>query len=192
MTTPTGVKGQVVNKAGLGRVVGVTLKTVDDWVRRGIPVLSRGTNGQQWRIDTAAAIEWIVAQRVALARSQGAAPSASGADLDLNEQRARESKERADKYALENAKARRELIPIEDVIDHWGKMISAAKRQMRGVPVRARAAGVLPDLSPQGAAGLLRLIDEALTELAGDGVPDSDGRGSESLGENEQTLGSAA
>lgn len=192
MATPPGVKGQVVNKAGLGRVAGVTLKTVDDWVRRGLPVLTKGTNGQQWRIDTAAAIEWIVSQRVALARAQGVTPSSAGGDLDLNEQRARESKERADKYALENAKARRELIPIEDVIDHWGKMISAAKRQLRGVPVRARSAGVLPDLSPQGAADLLRLIDEALTELAGDGVPDSNGSGREPLGEDEPALGSAA
>lgn len=192
MATPPGVKGQVVNKAGLGRVAGVTLKTVDDWVRRGLPVLTKGTNGQQWRIDTAAAIDWIVSQRVALARAQGVTPSSAGGDLDLNEQRARESKERADKYALENAKARRELIPIEDVIDHWGKMISAAKRQLRGVPVRARSAGVLPDLSPQGAADLLRLIDEALPELAGDGVPDSDGSGREPLGEDEPALGSAA
>lgn len=179
----------MVNKAGLARVAGVTLKTVDDWIRRGLPALSKGAHGKSWRIDTAAAIDWLCQFRAGATRGIAGGNSEQ---LDLTAERARESKERADKYALENAKARRELVAVEEVVDHWGKMISAAKRQIRGIPVRARAAGVLPDLTPEQAADLLRLIDEALTELAGDGVPDSDGSGSEPLVADGEALGSAA
>lgn len=192
------VKGQIVGVAGLSRVTGRPRKTVEDWIRRGLPVLKRGSQGQKWEIDTAAAIDWICEQRAGIAAR--VIPPVGGDELnghgperlDLTTERARESKERADKYALENAQSRRELIPVEDVLELWGRMQSAAKRQFRGVAVRAKTSGVLPDLTLEQSAGLLRLIDESLEELSGDGVPDSNGSGCESLDEVSTPMGSAA
>jgi phage terminase Nu1 subunit (DNA packaging protein) len=175
----------------------VSLKTVDDWLRRGLPAIEKGKHGKTWTIDTAAAIEWIGAFRAQHAAVSPKLPGAASIEseptrLDLNTERARESKERADKYALENAVSRRRLVAVEDVIDHWGKMISAAKRQFRGVPIRAKSAGVLPDLTHDQAGALLRLIDEALGELVGDGVPESDGSGGGSLDEGREAMGPAS
>ena len=41
-------KGQVVNRADLANINGVSLPTIDDWVRRGCPVMQRGARGRAW------------------------------------------------------------------------------------------------------------------------------------------------
>jgi terminase small subunit / prophage DNA-packing protein len=56
-------KPYIVNKAWMAQAVGVSLKTVDDWVRRGAPVLKRGTNGVSYQIDAAAFLQWVRAYR---------------------------------------------------------------------------------------------------------------------------------
>jgi len=52
-------KPVVVNKSRMAELLDVSLKTIDDWVRRGAPVLVHGTNGVSYDIDTAAFIEFI-------------------------------------------------------------------------------------------------------------------------------------
>lgn len=188
VATPEGVKGRSVNKAELARLTGKPTKTVDDWIRRGLAdaaAIERGGLAKQWKFDSALAIDWIITDRVRQLQPSEVAQEV----LDLNAQRARESKERADKYALENAVMRRELIDVSEVIHHWGKMISAAKRQVRGIASRLKGSGIIPDMTAAQSAAVLELIDEALNELAGDGVPDSDG---DALGEDFEDLGSAA
>lgn len=187
VATPEGVRGRVVNKAELARLTGKPTKTVDDWIRRGLAdaaAIEHGGIAKQWRFDTAAAIEWLIADR-----ERQIKPDDPPEALDLQVQRARESKERADKYALENAVMRRELIDVNEVIHHWGKMISAAKRQVRGIASRLKGSGIIPDMTAAQSAAVLDLLDEALNELAGDGVPDSDG---DALGEDLEDMGSAA
>jgi phage terminase Nu1 subunit (DNA packaging protein) len=56
-------KPYIVNKAWMAQAVGVSLKTVDDWIRRGAPVLKRGTNGVSYEIDAAAFLQWVRAYR---------------------------------------------------------------------------------------------------------------------------------
>lgn len=187
VATPEGVKGEIVNKVGLARLTGKPTKTVDDWIRRGLAdaaAIERGGLAKQWKFNTAAAIEWLISDR-----TRQTAPSDPPESLDLTAQRARESKERADKYALENAVARRELLHASEVVDHWGKMILASKSQMRGIASRLKVSGILPDMTLVQSAEVLKLIDEALRELAGDGLPAGDGDG---LGEDVEDLGTAA
>lgn len=159
----TEIRGQTINKARLASLAGVTLKTVDDWVRRGLPVVAKGGNGRPWEIDSAEALDWIVAFR--------AGPETAPGPLDLTQERARESKERADRYGLENEVTRRELVPAQDVADLWGAMRAAAVRTFRTLPERFEASGAVPPLTPDQRAATLALVDEALSELAGDGLP---------------------
>lgn len=187
MATPSGVKGQLVNKAGLARLTGKPTKTVDDWIRRGLgdaAAVERGGLAKQWKFDTAAAIEWLVSDR-----ERQADTNAQPGIRDLTFQRARESKERADKYRLENLRTRGEMIHVDEVADYWGKMIGAAKRQQRGIPARLKASGILPDLTLVQAADILALIDESLRELAGTGLPESD---RETLEDGLEDMGTAA
>jgi phage terminase Nu1 subunit (DNA packaging protein) len=194
--TPAGVKGKIVGKAELAKRTGRAVPTVDSWIRRGLPFVSKGGPGKKWEIDTAAAIEWIVQHRATGFRS-GPQPAVkigetSDDDLDLTEERARLAKEQADRIALENAERRGGLIPVDDVVELWAKRIAAARAQLRGVPVQARMSGALPNLTPVEADRLLDIIDAALTELAGDGVPDGSDGELESLESNGADLETAA
>jgi phage terminase Nu1 subunit (DNA packaging protein) len=51
-------RGKIVSRAELAKTFGVSLVTIDNWVRRGCPHLDRGANGRQWRFDTAAVARW--------------------------------------------------------------------------------------------------------------------------------------
>lgn len=85
--------------------------------------------------------------------------------LDLEHQRARHSKEQADKLALENAESRGELIYVDDMAATWSRALTAFRARLRGA-----AAKLAPRVNP-GNPNLARDIierehDEALAELA--------------------------
>jgi phage terminase Nu1 subunit (DNA packaging protein) len=52
-------KPYIVNKAGMAQLFGVSLKTVDDWIRKGAPVLKPGSNGVSYEIDSGPFVEWV-------------------------------------------------------------------------------------------------------------------------------------
>ncbi len=53
-------QGEIVNRRRLARIMGVSLPTVDGWVRRGCPLLARPSRetGYAYRFDTAAVVRW--------------------------------------------------------------------------------------------------------------------------------------
>ena len=56
------IKGKRVNRAELAEILGVSLPTVDAFVKRGAPYVSKADRekGIPWEFDTAAVIEWRV------------------------------------------------------------------------------------------------------------------------------------
>ena len=56
-------KPVIVNKSRMAELLGVSLKTIDDLVRRGAPVSVHGTNGVSYDIDATAFIEFVRARR---------------------------------------------------------------------------------------------------------------------------------
>ena len=56
------IKGKAVNRAGLAEILGVSLPTVDAYVKRGCPYVSQADrdNGIPWAFDTAAVIAWLI------------------------------------------------------------------------------------------------------------------------------------
>ncbi|MCJ2067766.1 terminase small subunit [Methylobacterium sp. J-030] len=57
-------RGRIVNRSDLATLCNVTLPTIDAWVRKGCPVVERGSKGQQYQFDCAAVIDWRVASAV--------------------------------------------------------------------------------------------------------------------------------
>lgn len=55
--------GRSVNRVELASLCGVSLPTVDAWVRRGCPARQRGSKGREWEFDTAAVIDWRIDQK---------------------------------------------------------------------------------------------------------------------------------
>lgn len=156
-------RGRILNRTEFAEVAGCSLPTVTAWIRRGMPTLGRDPKTRQWRIDSADALDWVAAQ---------APEPPDPAALVLDEQRARESSERADKLALENDLSRRELIATDEVERLWSVLRRNARARLMAVVDQAEEAGVLA-MDPEQRAGLVAMIEEALGELAGSGVPDS-------------------
>ena len=51
--------GRTINRSDLSSLCGVSLPTVDAWVRKGCPIIERGSKGREAKYDSAAVIRWI-------------------------------------------------------------------------------------------------------------------------------------
>ena len=54
-----GKLGRTVNRADLATLCGVSLPTIDAWLRKGCPIVERGSKGREAKFDSAAVIRWI-------------------------------------------------------------------------------------------------------------------------------------
>ncbi|QOE32734.1 terminase small subunit [Achromobacter phage Mano] len=123
-------KGQIVNRTGLSDVFGVSLPTVDAWVRQGCPYVKRGTGrGQQWEFSTADVAKWL---------QERAAINAGGDDqADENELKKRKLRAETLKAELELAKASGEVAPVREFERAQAAAMAAIRANMRNVPGRA-------------------------------------------------------
>ncbi len=71
--------GRIVNRAALAQLCGVTLPTIDAWVRKDCPVVERGGTGKEWRFDSAAVMDWRIAKAVEQAVAGMGGDKAGGA-----------------------------------------------------------------------------------------------------------------
>ena len=62
------VKGKQVTRQALADVFGVSLPTIDAWVRKGCPFVEKGGRGQEWQFNTAQATKRLPERAVAEAR----------------------------------------------------------------------------------------------------------------------------
>ncbi|GJE45935.1 terminase small subunit [Methylobacterium soli] len=52
------IDGRELNRVDLASLCGVSLPTVDGWIKIGCPFLERGSKGREWKFDSAAVIDW--------------------------------------------------------------------------------------------------------------------------------------
>ena len=86
--------------------------------------------------------------------------------VPLMEERARLAREQADGQALRNLEVRGDLVRADEVVAEWQSVLLALKERLRAIPSKARERLKLTRVQ---AKRLLRLIDQALEELAEDG-----------------------
>lgn len=99
-------KGQQATRAGIADIFGVSLPTVDGWVRGGCPILKRGGRGVQWAFDTAAVATWL--------RDRAVTDATGDTSADETELRRRKLAAETAMAELELAKARGEVAPIRE------------------------------------------------------------------------------
>src|SRR3954463_14072305 len=73
--------GRIVNRADLADFLGVSLPTVDGYVRRGCPFVERGSKGREWRFNSKAVVDWLRAQDVEQALGATDTPDIEAARL---------------------------------------------------------------------------------------------------------------
>ena len=159
---PRRATGRPVNRAELADLLGVSLPTVDAYVRGGCPYEQRGAKGREWLFNSRAVIEWLRQRDVE--QALGTAQSTT-----FDEARRRKTAAEATLAEMELASKRREMIHVDDVAAVVASEYSACRSRLMSIPARlATACAGVAD-----AAAVEKLIrDEivdALTELTDDG-----------------------
>ncbi len=152
---------ETLSKAELAAVFGVSLPTIEAWLKRGLAYKQRGSRGQPWAFHLPDCIAWRIEDEISRRIEQ-----ADGQALDLNYERARLAKAQATKTEREIAIMDRKLIPAERVESVWGGMIAAFRSRMLALPSRV-APQVAAENDPHVVDAMLTdVCHEALTELS--------------------------
>lgn len=122
-------KGQVVKKGDLCELFGVSIPTVDGWLRDGCPCISRGGRGVASEFNTADVSQWLREK----ARQEGAGNILA----DETELKRRKLQAETSKSELELAKMRGDVAPIREFERAQSAMMAAIRANMRNVPGRA-------------------------------------------------------
>ena len=118
--------GKLVTARDLSKIFGKTERTIFRWKDEGMPRVDG-------KYDTAAVHEWLVQRAMDSRLSE----TADGKILDLNAERARHSKEQADKLEMENAVRRGLLMDANHTAGLWSKIAVAAKTRLLAIPSKA-------------------------------------------------------
>jgi phage terminase Nu1 subunit (DNA packaging protein) len=144
----------ILKTAQLALLLGLTTRRVNQLAEDGITV--RTSHGE---FDGPASVQNYVASIANRAKDGEAA-------IDKEREEARLKKEQADNFELKNAKLRKELLPIDEVVRVWSEQISEVRSGMLAVVSRVRQK---VSLSAEDAVVLDGEIREAMTKLA-DGI----------------------
>jgi phage terminase Nu1 subunit (DNA packaging protein) len=123
--------GKKVNRNELAEIFDVSLPTVSAWLRAGMPVLEQGRKGREYAFDTGEVRKWL--EDRAIAATQG-----DMSRLSLEEIRKRYETARAAREELELAKAKREVVPIDEVAKVVGAEFSRCKTRLLAIPTKVR------------------------------------------------------
>lgn len=118
-----------VNRTQLAEINGVSMPTVDGWVRAGCPVVQRGSRGVEWVFDTADVARWL--------RDRAVSDATGDTQQDEAEIERRTKRARMLQAELELAKQRGEVAPIADFKRVQAARYALIRANMLNIPERA-------------------------------------------------------
>lgn len=163
--------GKVVSQAELCEILGVVPMTIARLEERGFPCIEKGAGRAPSKYDTQDCIQWLIEHE-----KRKLTQTPDGQFIDLDQERARLTREQADKVAMDNEERRRRLVDSDRVGMWWGKIISNAKTRLLAIPTKAAPLVLGMKSMPQVRDQLERMIVEVLSELSSaNPVPDFEG-----------------
>lgn len=169
-------KGQETTRAGLAEFFGVSMPTIDHWVRTGCPAVERGGRGKAWTFNTADVIAW---------REQKLRDEANGtATADADELKLRHLAAKTAQAELELAKSKGDVAPLWQMEKAMDKAFAEVRANMRNIPSRAARLLIGETDETRFKRILLEEIDQALdamadADLVDEGDLDNDDNGDE-------------
>lgn len=150
--------GQIVNRTGLAECFGVNLTTVDQWRRKGCPVVSKGSKGRAWEFNTAAVMKWRLDQL-----SVNTKDPETETDKAL---RRRLLVAQVQSEELDLATKMKLVVPIEEAQLVWSQAFAEIRANFRTLPQRVvtRIVGETDETKIKLVLG--EEIDQVLTGLA--------------------------
>jgi terminase small subunit / prophage DNA-packing protein len=162
--------GTIVNRKGMGDIIGVTPPTIDAWIAEGMPVKVKGAKGREYQLDTEDVISWMLQRE----RDRFELKAASKSDdpdepINSNEAKRRLEVAKALSAELDLAEQMKLVAPVEMIARVLSNEIANARARLLAIPNKIR-----PDIQkevpePEGTKRLVNRIDtlifEALTEI---------------------------
>lgn len=149
--------GKVVNRQGLADFFGVSLPTVDAWVRNKAPFIQRGGKGREWQFDTAAVVDWRIRQAEAASTQKL---------LSLEAIEKETARVKLEQEKLKYAKAAGLVVPMAQMERRLAIVFAEIRTSMRNLPGRV-ASIILGETNERRLRSvLLEEIDRNLAGLA--------------------------
>jgi phage terminase Nu1 subunit (DNA packaging protein) len=149
----------LVNRSGLADILGVSINTVTNYLKEGLPTEKTPLRdgGKTYEIDTAKAIEWLINRKHGRVKDTGAFASA----------KARHEHASAELKEYDLAEKRGLMVSAEDAAAEVSEVFHLVRVRLRTIP--NRLAQVLSvESRPQEIERIIRgEIDSALSELSG-------------------------
>lgn len=122
-------RGQVLNRNDLSDFFGVALPTVDIWIRRGCPYVTKGGPGTPWEFNSADVAKWLKDEAVEQATGN---TSADEAELKRRKLAAETAK-----AELELARFRGDVAPVIEFERAQARAFAVIRQNILNVPQRA-------------------------------------------------------
>lgn len=151
------IKGKALTLAEIADFFGVSIPTVNAWIRSGCPYVSKGSKGVAWSLDSAAVAAWLKDKAVTDATGQSQADEA--------ELKRRKLAAETTKAELELAKAKGELAPLSQVERVVAKAFAEVRAGMRNLPQRTVSMLIGETDERRFKTVLMGEIDEVLKSL---------------------------
>jgi phage terminase Nu1 subunit (DNA packaging protein) len=152
-------RGQKVNRKQLADIFGVSLPTVDAWVKSGCPYDQKGDRGREWIFDTADVMRW---------REQLARDDAGDTDTQDDVKIARREKMVRLKIAeLDLAERQNEVGSIEVMERAWTRVFAELQSNLRGPLIARMVSQLIGETDERTFKRIARAeVDSALEVLA--------------------------
>lgn len=164
-------KGTSASKGELCEILGVSIPTVDGWLRDGCPCISRGGRGVAAEFNTAAVTQWLREK----ARQEGAGTTLA----DESQLKRRKLSAETTMAELELAKARSQVAPLDQVERMVSRAFAEVRANLRNIPGRVVGVLIGETNERQFKRVLLEEIDQALEAMANADLSGDDGEAEE-------------
>ena len=156
--------GKLVNKTELSEILGKSHTTLTSWQSNGMPLKLVGKRGTSNEYDTEDVISWLIRRDI-----EKLTVSEDGVIYDLDSERSRLTHHQANKTELEELALKGDLIPAEDVLAKWEKMVSSFRAKMLSMPTKTSHLLLNVSEFDEVESILKTHIYEALKELSNEG-----------------------
>lgn len=152
-------RGDILNRAEMAHHLGIGAPTLDDWVRRGCPVVQRGGRGRPWQFNSADVRDW----RDDDIRRAAARVEESSAD----ELKRRKLQAETERVELDLARAKAEVVEVRQFERALEKAFGEVRTSLRAaLPERAVRRLLCEGDETRFKETLLEEVDQALAALA--------------------------
>jgi phage terminase Nu1 subunit (DNA packaging protein) len=149
--------GNIVSLGEFAELIGRTDPTVRNYIRRGMPIETQGGRGKGHEIDTAAAIEWMVQDRI----KEVAGPSNLNS---FDAARTRKEVANADIAEMDLAERRGELVRLAAIGKVFANAVARSRARLLAIPTKV-APIVVGQKIAEAKATIEDALHDALNEL---------------------------